>query len=126
MYIDKVNISETYEIFNGERVLRWKKIDASVSLKEGEDSMKGADFLQDFINEWNKREYKPKEETMGGYQISTSKENPNEQPKTQEQRIIEQIQQCSDTTVLKSFELIAKNNPKIFAAYQIKLTELTK
>lgn len=118
MYIDKVNISETHEIFNGERVLRWKKIDASVSLKEGEDSMKGAGFLQDFINEWNKREYKiPQEEPIV---------IKNEPPKTQEQRIIEQIQQCSDTTVLKSFELIAKNNPPIFASYQIKLTELTK
>jgi len=55
MHIDKVTISETHEIVLGEKTLRWQKIEASVVLELGESSMKGANYVQDFINEWNKR-----------------------------------------------------------------------
>ena len=42
---------------------------------------------------------------------------------TPSQKIINQIQQCSDITVLKSFELLAKNNEEIRKVYDIKMKE---
>ena len=41
------------------------------------------------------------------------------------QKIISQIQQCSDITVLKSFELLAKNNTEIKTAYDNRFNELS-
>lgn len=40
------------------------------------------------------------------------------------QRIIDQINQCSDSKVLESFKLLAGTNPEIKMAYDYKLKEL--
>ena len=45
---------------------------------------------------------------------------------TPSQKIIAQINQCTEEKVLKSFELLAKNNEEIKTAYDIKLSQLNK
>jgi hypothetical protein len=50
-----------------------------------------------------------------------------EQPKTketQEERIIKDLGTCKELKVLETYSLLAKNNPKIQEAYNLKLKEL--
>jgi len=49
-----------------------------------------------------------------------------EEPKTQEQRIISQINGASDLKVLASFKLLSNNNKSIKAAYDQRFLELSK
>jgi len=126
MYIDKVNISETYEIYNGEKILRWKKIEANVNLSQGEDSMQGAEYVQDFINEWNNRN------NVRQYPLSESEcisANPIPQQvstkPTKEQVFIETINTYTDPVALeKNMKGLAKNYPSIKYALEKKLSEL--
>lgn len=119
MYIDKVNISETYEIYNGEKILRWKKIEANVNLSAGEDSMQGANFVQEFINEWNNR--------TNVIQSNPLPQTLSTQPKlSQEETIIRDIHTCTELKTLQAYKLIAKNNPTIQEHYTAKLSELSQ
>lgn len=47
------------------------------------------------------------------------------QKKSQEETIIEGINSCTELTVLKSYELLAKKNPSIGAAYSFQYTKLS-
>ena len=49
-----------------------------------------------------------------------------QRPKDSIQGMIFDIQSVTELTVLKSYELLCKNNPKLQDAYQLKLNELSK
>ena len=115
MYIDKVNISETFEMLGDERVLRWQKIEASVVLKEGENSMQGANYIQDFINEWNKKGSEPK--TIEVIKVDTVIE---------EQQILGWIENCTSKQKLEStYKFVARKYESTKLAYLTKEKELT-
>jgi hypothetical protein len=113
MYIDKVNISETFEMLGDEKVLRWQKIEASVVLKEGENSMQGANYIQDFINEWNKKGNQPK--TIEISKVDTVIE---------EQQILDWINICKTTENLSKYKFIARKYESTKLAYLTKEKEL--
>ena len=124
MYIDKVNISETYEIVNCEKILRWKKIEANVNLSAGEDSMQGANFVQEFINEWNNRA------NTKQYPLSPEKCDPivqqPEPKKTKEEGYIFLIENATSIKELESYRPLTVNNKNILEAYDKKLLSLKK
>jgi hypothetical protein len=115
MYIDKVNISETFEMLGDEKVLRWQKIEASVVLKEGENSMQGANYIQDFINEWNKKGNEPK--TIAVVPIDAAVE---------EKQILDWIANCTSRDKLEStYKFVARKYASTKLAYLAKEKELT-
>lgn len=138
MYIDKVNISETHEIINGEKILRWKKIEANVHLNEGEDSMQGANYVQEFINEWNNRtQYLSNQYKSIGVLYTGNDGKADEvvlqQPaaltqvpqKSKEERYIWLIENATSVNELtKTYAPLAKNYPSIKEALDKKLKEL--
>ena len=113
MYIDKVNISETFEMLGDERVLRWQKIEASVVLKEGENSMQGANYIQDFINEWNKK----------GSELKVA-EIEKVDTLIEEQQILGWIERCEQKEHLSTYRFIAKKYTSTKLAYLAKEKEL--
>jgi hypothetical protein len=49
-----------------------------------------------------------------------------QRPKDQINGMVYDIESVTELTVLKSYELLCRNNPKLQSAYQSKLKELTK
>jgi hypothetical protein len=57
--------------------------------------------------------------------IANAIEDKKQRPKSQVEGLIFDLQSVTELTVLKSYELLCRNNPKLQKAYQLKLKELT-
>lgn len=57
--------------------------------------------------------------------VSSILANQSQRPKNQVEGIIFDIQSVTDLKVLKSYELLCKNNPQLKEVYQSKLNELS-
>ena len=106
------------------------------TLDEGEDPLEAMKKLDDLCTQYYENQYlKPQNnnslyssEAVNQSEIS---DNPLyllkiEESLTPSQKIIAQINECKELTVLKSFELLAKNNPEIKEAYSKRLNELSE
>lgn len=119
MKITNVKYGRTYSLgsFQSER------IDFEAELDDNETPEQALLLLKERCNNFHKETNKGLYEDIV-HVSSQWEEPPPIQNKTPEERIIEQINQCSDIVVLKTFELLANKNPNLQEAYQNKLKQL--
>lgn len=86
-------------------------------------------IAEQFHKENNHQIYEEQEEGIligGKFRNSTTIVQQHIAKLTQEEKIIMDIHTCTDIKTLRSYKLIAKNNPKIQEHYTAKLSELNK
>ena len=124
MNITKVSLGKT--IPNGS--FSSIRIDMEATIDEGETPEQVLLSLSQRIDQYHKQShpelYSSEQNSYPEILSTVRYETQQEQQLTPSQKIINQIKQCSDITVLKSFELLAKNNTEIKTVYQVKLNEL--
>ena len=97
-------------------------------LQQGEDANVGLNAARQLCWENHKLAnphlYQDQETTVSD--IANAIIDKKQRPKNQIDAMIFDIQSVTELTVLKSYELLCKNNPKLQEAYQLKLNELSK
>lgn len=117
---DNIGYSSSFQLSDG----RWEKIWKEVSLKDGENDMEKLSELKQTVESFH-RKSNPNLYPNGNEPIISNfipdVQVTKDSKELATQRIIDQINQCSDAAVLKSFELLAKSNSEIHNAYDNKL-----
>ncbi len=121
MKVEKISYQELYPT----GVYANQRPGLEASIEPGEDPVKALMELKELSDRFH-RQSNPHLYPNGNEAIITAGPIPEQQVQKDSresatQRIIDQITQCSDETVLKSFQLIAKNNPEIQEVYDKKL-----
>lgn len=99
-------------------------IEVTVDIMQGEDANAAIETARKLCFE-NHRLANPHLFADQETTVSSIVTNTNQRPKGQVEGIIHDIQSVKELTVLKSYELLCKNNPQLKDAYQSKLKELT-
>jgi len=106
--------SHTYPLgASGQFEKSWLEVD----FEEGDDIQSNLQFLKKEIEKFHK------ESNPNGLTVTSVKVV--DEPKSQEEKMIEQINQINDPKVLESFRLLAKNHASIQVAYDNRLKQLT-
>lgn len=99
------------------------RIGVEVEVAPGESPEDAFKLAKDTVDRWN-AESNPGMATameyMNGNGLPVIKTN-DESKKSASERIIDQINGCSDIKVLETFKLLAKNHPEVQEAYDKKL-----
>lgn len=117
MPIDKIAFEISQEYVNRIGLRSWKKFHAAYTLDAGETKEDARKALKEFVYESIKKQ---PEEVIEEVPVI------NPRPTDKIEGIIYDINSVTDLTVLKSYSLIAKSNPKIQEAYNNKLNQLSK
>ena len=125
----KIGYSETFPVIGKDR---WQKnwLEDEVNLNIDYLNLSDADIEKVILNVRRIQYALQKQVQSFHYESVKAAEKQlteqKEEPKTQEQRIISQINGASDLKVLASFKLLSNNNKSIKAAYDQRFLELSK
>ena len=127
MNITSVNYTKTYNLGSYQS----EKIGVEISINEGENAMEALDTAKKLCQEFHEKN-NPEPFVSGETiiqpaltepipEIKIDKKTAKEQ---QEQKLIDDINSCTELKVLESYRLIAKSNEKLQTAYDNKLKQL--
>lgn len=104
-----------------------EKFMVEYELNEGDSASEAMELARKFVNETyikNNPHIFQDQETKVSDIANAVIEN-KQRPKDQIDAMVFDIQSVTELTVLKSYELLCKNNPKLQEAYQLKLKQLS-
>ncbi len=116
MILTKISRSKSFEMVNGYGLKSWTKFAIEGDLSEQESPLEAYSELGNIIDEAFKQEY-PKS-------VEPPKEIQVDKKPTPESNMITAITSCTTIEVLKTFEKLAKSNPKFQTAFDNRLKEL--
>jgi hypothetical protein len=121
MHIQTINYTRTFNLGNYSS----EKIGVEFALNQGESANKALDAARELVEEYHKQNVARLKE-LGFYQDEQIPEEviPTQSKQTLAEKTIEFIKDCKTKEELKGWELMAKSNPMIFAAYSAKLNTL--
>jgi hypothetical protein len=132
MIIDKIYYSESVEAMNSSGNKKWFK--SSIEIADVNDQeQKATSIAKEYVSNTIKKSIEdnpsylvdPATHTKEIHFTKATDIGKKEQPITTEQRLITDINTCTELKVLKSYELLAKKYPKVKEAYELKLNFLT-
>jgi len=132
MTIEKITYSESVEAINASGNKIWFKSGIEIANVDNEDT-KATKIAKEYVTETIKKTleenptYIPDPATYHSETKFTKATDlvKKEQPISTEQRLIADINTCTDLVVLKSYELLAKKYATVKEAYEKKLLELS-
>lgn len=133
MTIERISYSESLEAINPSGNKKWFKSGIDITDIDGETTkatLMAKEYVTETINKALKDNptYIPDPATFYSETKFTKATDlvKKEQPISTEQRLIADINTCTELKVLKSYELLAKKYPMVKEAYELKLNLLTK
>jgi len=117
MVLTKISRSKSFEMVNGYGLKSWQKFSLEGELAEKESPLEAYTELGKIIDEAFK-EANPKV-------VEPPKEIQVDKKPTPESNMITAITTCTEVATLKTFEKLAKNNPKFQEAYNATMALLT-
>lgn len=129
MTITTVSYQKTYNLGNYSS----ERIGVEVSINEGENAMEALDTAKKLCQEFHDKN-NPEPFVSGETIIQPASTEPIPEIKVdkrtakeiQEQKLISDINSCTEIKVLESYRLIAKSNEKLQTAYDLKMEQLSQ
>ncbi len=116
MQIDRLSYSESIEAVNEYGLKLWRKFGAEMTITPTDNLDESKKVLLSFVKE----SLTEKEPDIPVTQLAR-KETKSKSPA---ESIIDQLNTCTELKVLESYALIAKTNPEIMHAYDVKFGQL--
>ena len=124
MNITSINYTKTYNLGSYQS----EKIGVEISINEGENAMEALDTAKKLCQEFHEKN-NPEPFVSGETIIQPASTEPIPEIKVdkktakeqQEQKLIDDINSCTELKVLESYRLIAKSNKKLQTTYDYRL-----
>lgn len=119
MTITTISYSQSKETVYSFGLKKWNKVGIDIAIDEKDDTQKVFEFAKETVENWLKEDVQQPVAQMDEPVVQLdNKPNPTES-------MITAITTCTEVGVLKTFEKLAKSNPKFQEAYDDTMIKLT-